>query len=133
MKTEEYRGPVSAMKKSPWLASEDLLGIEGGVDVTIEAVMRHEQAVFDEGRVEAEVYSLKFEGKEKELVLNATNRKTLARAYGARTTEWAGKEINVYVQDGVRKPGGKRGETTTGLRVRPVSEPTVTLDGGWGQ
>lgn len=125
MKTEDFKGSVSSMKKSPWLSSEDLLGLRDGVNVDVESVHRHQNAVFDEGRIEAEVFSLKFKGKDKELVLNATNRKTMAKAYTSLTSNWIGKTVNIHVVDGVRKPGGKKGETTTGLRIRPVSDPIV--------
>jgi hypothetical protein len=32
--------------------------------------------------------------------------------------KWIGQSITLYVEKGVRKPGGKRGETTCGIRVR---------------
>ena len=42
MKTEPYTGKVSGMKTSPWLASEDLLGV-GTVTMEIESINRNEE------------------------------------------------------------------------------------------
>lgn len=115
-KITAYSGTVSAMRASPWLASEDLAGL-GDVSVVIECVVKIENAVLQDGRTEKLLWGLKFQGKDKSMVLNATNRKTLTLAYGALTKEWPGKQVTLYVQDGVKKPGA-RGETTTGLRIR---------------
>jgi hypothetical protein len=51
------------------------------------------------------------------MILNATNRKSLSRQFGADTKNWIGKQVTLTVQDGIRKPGGQAGETTTGLRI----------------
>jgi hypothetical protein len=32
--------------------------------------------------------------------------------------KWIGQTITLYVKKDVRKPGGKRGETTCGIRVK---------------
>lgn len=119
MESEPFSGRSAEMRKpTPWLSSEDLMDIGRDVEVEIEAVFLHRGAVFDDGRKE-DVYALKFKGKEKQLVLNATNRKRLVDLFGTtKTQEWAGKRIALYVEHGIRKPGGKRGETTTGIRVR---------------
>lgn len=42
---------------------------------------------------------LSFEGKEKTLVLNATNTKTLCDAYGADSDGWVNREIGLTVAD----------------------------------
>ena len=42
---------------------------------------------------------LKFEGKDKGLVLNVTNVKTLIQAYGPDSDSWAGHEVGLSVQD----------------------------------
>ena len=106
MKTEEFSGHSSQMRgDSPWLASEDLLG-RGDVQVTIGKCFFHRGAEFDEGRKE-DVYALSFEGKSKQLVLNATNRRTLVSLYGADVARWAGQE-DLALRQG-RHPGVRQG------------------------
>jgi hypothetical protein len=116
MKTETYTGKVSGMKTSPWLASEDLLGISPQ-QVVIAGVYKHEDIPMDGGRKEKLLFAIGFEKIQKQLILNATNRKALSRQFGADTKQWIGKTVTLFVQDGVRKPGGRTGETCTGLRI----------------
>jgi hypothetical protein len=116
MKTTEYKGKVSGMKSSPWLASEDLLGISPQ-QVVIAGVYQHEDVPMDGGRKEKLLFAIGFEKIQKQMILNATNRKSLSRQFGADTKQWIGKEVTLTVQDGIRKPGGRAGETTTGLRI----------------
>lgn len=42
---------------------------------------------------------LSFEGKDKQLVLNATNTKTLCSAYGKDSDDWITHEIGLTVED----------------------------------
>ena len=114
MSTEQFTGRTAAMRVSPWLASEDLDGL-GDVPVEIEAVYLHRDAVMQDGRKQPTLYAVKFKGKERQMVLNATNRKTLAAAFSANVKEWSGKKIMLYVKDGVRNPAGG---TTKGIRVK---------------
>jgi hypothetical protein len=118
MKSEPFDGKSPAMKKdTPWLSAEDLLDA-GEVAVEIEGVWKHTDAVFDDARKET-VHALQFKGKQRQLILNATNRKTLVAKFGTTDVKkWIGQSITLYVQKDVRKPGGKRGETTCGIRVR---------------
>jgi hypothetical protein len=116
MKTETYTGKVSGMKTSPWLASEDLLGISPQ-QVVIAGVYKHEDIPMDGGRKEKLLFAIGFEKIQKQLILNATNRKALSRQFGADTKQWVGKTVTLFVQDGVRKPGGRAGETCQGLRI----------------
>lgn len=127
METKPYTGKVSGMKTSPWLASEDLEGlgkvggnVRGSVRVKISGVFRNENVTLDAGRVEKCLFSVSFHGVEKQMILNATNRKTLTKAFGADTKKWIGGEIELIAQDGIQKPGAKKGILTTGLRF--VSE-----------
>jgi hypothetical protein len=124
MKTTEYKGKVSGMKSSPWLASEDLLGISPQ-QVTIAGVYQHEDVPMDGGRKEKLLFAIAFERIQKQMILNATNRKALSRQFGADTKNWIGKQVMLTVQDGIRKPGGRAGETTTGLRI--VDPTTVGI------
>jgi len=123
MNTTPYTGKVSGMKTSPWLASEDLLGI-GSASVEIESVLKNENVAMDAGRVEPMLFSLAFKGMPKQMILNATNRRTLSAAFGADTKQWVGRKIEIYVQDGIRKPG-KGGGTTTGLRIAAKPDPEL--------
>jgi hypothetical protein len=123
MKTTPYTGKVSGMKTSPWLGSEDLLGI-GSATVEIETVWQNEDVAMDAGRVEKELFSLAFKSIPKQMILNATNRRTLSAAFGADVKNWTGKTIEIYVQDGIRKPG-KGGGTTTGLRIAAKPDPEL--------
>ena len=116
MKTTNYTGKVSGMKSSPWLASEDLLGISPQ-EVVIAGVFRHEDVAMDGGRKEKLLFAIGFEKIPKQVILNATNRKALSRQFGADTKEWIGKSVSLFVQDGIRKPGGRAGETCCGLRI----------------
>jgi len=134
MSTEEYNGTVSGMRTNPWLASEDLDGL-GDVRVTIEAVYKHEDLTMQEGRKLKLAFSVQFVGKDKAMILNATNRKTLAGAFGAKVQAWKGKAVLLYVQDGVKNPNG--GAAVKGLRIRipdgttnePTGQPRVTTTG----
>lgn len=120
MKTEIYDGPITAMRTSPWLASEDLLDRPGmNAHVTIECVHKHNDAKMQDGRKEAEIFTLKFAGKAKEMVINATNRKTLLAVFGP-IKEWTGKEIEIYVDQNVKLVGGGKGN---GLRIRTKPQP----------
>lgn len=130
MKSENFDGLVGKMKtKSNWLASEDFLGL-ADVTLTIEAIRRHTDVPMDGGRTEKELFAVHFQGSPKGMILNATNRKTLSGAFGADTKKWIGQKVTIYVQDGIRKPGGKQGETTTGLRLRAVNPSGNPLLGG---
>jgi hypothetical protein len=113
-----YTGPSGGLKKpSQWLASEDLnIGTE--VKVTIEDVLRHKGLEFDKGRKE-DIGTIKFQGRDKQLVLNATNRKKLVAMFGTDTKEWRGKSIAIYVETGVRLPTGGKG---LGLRVKEAAQ-----------
>lgn len=129
MKSEPFNGTVSAMKTSQWLASEDLLGLPD-VKVTISGVHKHEDVPMDGGRKEPKLFAISFEGREKQMILNATNRKTLSGAFGAAVRNWIGKEVLLFAQDGIKKPGGARGETCTGLRIRIPQDGSNPLLGG---
>lgn len=52
----------------------------------------------DDGKKD-EKLALHFAGKEKRLILNATNTGTLVEAYGSETDQWTGKEIALSTKD----------------------------------
>jgi len=124
METKEFTGGVSAMKESPWLASEDLLG-RGAVSVTIDRVFLNTGVKFEGGREEKKpIYSVSFVGLKKQLILNGTNRKTLSTAFGSTVRSWSGKTCKIFVKDGIRKPGTKN-ETCCGLRIIADANPDL--------
>lgn len=115
MKTTEYTGTSAGMRQeTPWLASEDIME-PGSVEVTIERCYHHVGAEFDEGRKE-DVYALAFRGKTKQLVLNATNRKTIVAALGVDVRKWVGATCTLYVHG----PFRAFGRMTHGIRIKDV-------------
>lgn len=59
-----------------------------------------------------------FEGKEKGLICNKTNSKTIASMYGNYVEEWVGKKITLYVST-TRNPDG--GGDVECIRIRPLA------------
>lgn len=111
---EVYKGPHGVGRDSPWLTSEDLPH-DKDVTVTVEAVRLRRNLVMQGGRDKKVALSLKFAGKDRELMLNATNRKVLATLYGSSTEGWFGKPVTLFVEQDVRRPDGTRGPA---VRVR---------------
>jgi hypothetical protein len=122
MSEKLFTGKVSQMKTtSKFLASEDFIGL-GDVEVTISGIYEMQDEVMQDGKKKS-FHSIGFNDKPKRMVLNATNRKTLAAAFGADTTKWVGRKVHVFVKDGIRNPGG--GETVCGLRIK--ANPDLAL------
>jgi hypothetical protein len=114
MQSTIYEGKTAAMRtNTTWLASEDIMDA-GDVNVTIEAVYRHQNAEFEGGRKEKEIFALKFKGADKQLVLNSTNRKTLVAMFGNHTKSWTGQKVTLYVDHKVKAFG----EIRNGIRIR---------------
>jgi hypothetical protein len=59
-----------------------------------------------------------FEGKEKGMVCNKTNARTVASLYGNDTTAWIGKPVALYVTT-TRDPGS--GGDVDCIRIRPTA------------
>jgi hypothetical protein len=112
---EVYKGPCGIGRDSPWLTSEDLPH-DKDVTVVIESVRVRRNVEMQGGRPKKVALSLKFAGKERELMLNATNRKAVSALYGANTGEWFGKRVILHVEQDVRRPDGTRGPA---VRIRP--------------
>lgn len=67
----------------------------------------------------------------KPLILNATNRKALKKAYGSDAPdELMGKTIRLYIDPKVRDP--QDGGFTEGIRIRP-SKPTIKCEACRGE
>ena len=73
--------------KGEWLKAEDLK--DNAVKVTIDKILVEK---FDNGNR----LVLGFIGKKKQLVLNKTNAKVIAKAYGDDEGNWINKEIIMY-------------------------------------
>jgi hypothetical protein len=120
-----YEGPVSAMRESPWLSSEDLEDPSGkgwrDAVVTIEKVMEITDAQFKQGRTKKRCYALQFTGKARMLVLNGVNREVLKEMFGRTAAGWLGKQITLYVKPDVRLAK----QTVPGIRIKPVSKATT--------
>ena len=114
MSAEPFSGKVSQMKASAkWLASEDFIDL-GEVEFEISGVFQNTGEVMQDGK-KKDFFTVAFTKTPKQLVLNATNRKTLSNAFGAQVKNWSGKKVRLYAQDGVKAIGGG---TTTGLRIK---------------
>lgn len=113
MKTEPYTGTVAGMKTNPWLASEDLFGLPSP-ELTITGVFRNLDVKMEAGRKVAELYSISFDGTPKQMILNATNRRELSRAFGASVKNWVGKTVTLLVKNDVEFAG----KIVSGLRIK---------------
>lgn len=116
---EVYKGPCGIGRDSPWLTNEDLPH-DREVTVQIESVRVRRNLEMQGGREKKVALSLKFAGKDRELMLNATNRKVLAALFGGNTGDWFGKRVVLYVEQDVRRPDGTRGPA---VRIRAKRLP----------
>lgn len=110
---QQFEGTAPEMRESEWLASEDIEDA-GDVTVEIEAVIKRTDVSFEAGRKKPVVYSLKFKGKTRELVLNGTNRRRMVEHFGKRAVDWKGQKITLYVDPNVKFAG----KTVKGIRIR---------------
>ena len=109
-----------AYGKSQYLKAADLVGKT--VNVTIEAV---EDVEFEKGLKPV----LSFKGKEKKLVVNATNFDTLSDAFGGFTEAWVDKTITLAGEKITVK--GQRTDTIK-VRIPPQQRqhtPTAAATG----
>lgn len=112
----EYKGPSGIARESNWLTNEDIPHDRDTI-VTIESVVIRRGVKMQGGRVKNVALSLRFVGKQRELMLNATNRKVLAALFQTNNTEaWFGKRVSLYVEPNVRRPDGTHGPA---VRIRP--------------
>jgi len=115
MSEKQFTGKVSQMKPdNKFLASEDFIGL-GEIELTVSGIYSHENEVMQDGKKKS-FFSVGFNDKPKRMILNATNRKVLAMAFGSDTKNWIGKKIMMFVKDGIRNPAG--GDTVCGLRLK---------------
>ncbi len=107
-----YEGPSGLFKDSIWLTAENLVEGKDAV-VTIEDVLHYKTVTFEGGREKHNMGGLKFAGRDRVLLLNATNRKVLNKAFGINTKLWKGEKVTLYVAD-----AQFAGETVKAVRIR---------------
>jgi len=95
-----------------YLGHFDLQGKE--VTVTINKVLAGDLTA--QGGRKSKKPIIYFEGKEKGMILNKTNSKTIAAMYGAYVEEWVSKRITLYVST-TNNPDGTG--SVECLRIRP--------------
>ena len=117
IKQQPFDGRAGEMRDSPWLASEDLHGLDA-IDLEISNVFKSNDVEFEGGRKKDIVYSLEFKNAKRQLVLNGTNRKTMVALYGADVKGWIGKKITIYVEHNIKV--GR--EFKDGLRLRATAD-----------
>lgn len=83
-------------------------------------------AVLNNGRQSNKKPILYFDGKEKGMVCNKTNAKTVASLYGNDVAGWIGKSIALYVAT-TRDPSG--GGDVECIRVRPAAPKAEPVKG----
>lgn len=122
MNSTPYTGKVSGMKtENKYLASEDFIGL-GEVEVIIAGVHQITGETMQDGK-QKDFFAIAFEKTAKRMVLNATNRRTLAAAFGADVKGWTGQKVKIYAQDGIRNPAG--GAKVWGLRINAKPNPEL--------
>lgn len=117
---ESYEGPSGIGRDSMWLTAEDLIE-DKDITVTIENVIKYAKVTFQGGRTRLNLLSLKFVAKERELGLNATNRKALNKMFGNLAKGWVGQKITLYVTD-----TQMAGETVKCVRIRNTGARAAT-------
>lgn len=117
-----YKGPSGVARDSTWLTSEDLPH-DRDVVVTIESVVRRDNVTFQQGRKKPVTLALKFAGRERQLLTNATHRKVLNMLFGTPCAKWFGQRVALYVQQNVRRPDGSEGPA---VRIR-TEKPSASM------
>ena len=117
---KEYLGPSGVIRNSIWLTSEDIPN-DKDTPVTIEKVNMRRQVKFAGGRARDVAVSLKFVGKDRELLVNATAKKVLnALANSNLCGAWKGMNILLYVDPNIRRADGTSGPA---IRLRARKAP----------
>lgn len=118
MKAKPKLGPVNGRTKwrdyfeSDYLASWD---IDTDTVVTFTA-FKYEEVTGEKGRKDKCLVAY-FKEFDKGMILNVTNSKTISTVHESiYPIDWIGKQVTLYVDHNVQM----KGETTSGLRIRPV-------------
>ena len=91
-----------AGSESKYLKAKDLQGKKVRLKIREVSLVTFE----DDGKSKSKP-AIWFEGKEKGMVLNGTNTETLCKSFGAESSEWIGKEVELksHYYSGVDKEG----------------------------
>jgi hypothetical protein len=113
--------------KSPWLGALDF-DSDGDTVVVLEKAWSA-TAKFEKGREEECVFG-KFKGYDKDIVINTTNSKQIAKfANSPNLSDWVNIPLQVYVDQNIK---GKAGEIVSGWRIRTkqpvIKKPDLTPD-----
>ena len=100
---------------SMWLAAEDILGLNE-IEVEIEAIYRHKNVTFQDGRTKDRIGALKFKGKTKQLIVNTTKRVALTNMFGPDLPNWIGKRIRLFTGQTMLK-----GEMVNAIFIKDTS------------
>ena len=94
------------MDVTDYLGNSDFLKAadigKGRPRVKVKAI--HSRDFTDESGTKSKLL-LEFVDKDKMMVLNVTNTRRMAGAYGTDSDKWIGKEIELYVEDTQMGPG----------------------------
>lgn len=118
----------SSMAESKFLKKEDLDPVQGNL-VTIKGFTRAK--VSDDGEEPEYKFTVAFREFEKPMVLNATNRAILEKAFGPDTEDCVGKQVVAYIDENI----SFQGKLVGGIRLRqrrvaattarPVAPPPI--------
>jgi hypothetical protein len=117
-----WGGPSGIARDSVWLTQEDLPHDKDTILAVVQ-VNRRDNVKFQTGKPKAVMLSLVFrtdKGKvlDRELGLNATNRKVMSKLYGSKCAGWIGKRVALFVQT-VNSPQGE----VPAVRIRAKELP----------
>jgi hypothetical protein len=84
--------------------------------------VRKEEMRGDDGKTRTK-FVLFFEGLDKAMVLNATNKDVLADNFGRVPAKWIGATVGILVDNNVMF----QGKRTKGLRLRYIAAPKATV------
>ncbi len=101
----------------PYIAGDSLVGKTATMTM---AGLKTEKLPTRNGKTEDKLV-LYFEDTPKGLVLNKTNAKTIAQAFGGETDDWQGHQIELYTER-IKAFG----QTHNAVRVRTVNGSEVT-------
>lgn len=124
-----WDGPSGIARDSVWLTNEDLPHDKDTV-LTIEQVNRRDNVKFQTGKAKPIMLSLQFKGVKRELGLNATNRKVMARLFSSKCSNWVGKRIALFVQM-VNSPQGEVPAVRIRAREMPQEGPATGKPAGF--
>lgn len=113
---EVYRGPAGLLKDSNFLTAETIPTDKDTI-VQIENVQRFKDLKLGGGGrqdVKKSAGALKFAGKDRMLILNATNLRVMSALFGPDTGKWFGQWIALHV-DRV----SAFGQQVDAIRIRP--------------